>query len=130
MRTFAIYKSPQCRLEYVGEDNGGKKADKCGEPDTADGRMPGDEHAADSGDEHDGTEQNGSLVGIERLVLAGQSMHDEDTVIYANAEDKGGNNDTDKVELYVEKYHHTQHNQPAEQDGCKSQQRVAQVFAP
>jgi hypothetical protein len=56
-------------LQDVGENNGGKEADKCGEANAADGGMLGQEHAADSGDEHDGTEQYGCLVGVEDLVL-------------------------------------------------------------
>ena len=61
------------------------------------------------------------------LFVANETVHDEDTVVDTNTEDKGGDDDADEVELYVEEYHHAQHDEPAEQDGCKCQQRVAPV---
>ena len=127
MRAFALYKSPQGWLQDVGENNGSKEADKGGEADTTDGRMLGNEHAANGSNEHDGTQEDGGLVVVEYRVLAGQPVHDKNTVVNADAEDEGGDNDADEVELYIEEHHHTQHNQPAEQDGSKGQQRVAPV---
>ena len=76
--------------------------------------MLGDEHAADSGDEHNGTEQDGGFMGIENFALADQTVHDKDTVIDADAENERGDDDADEVELYIEEHHHAQHDEPAE----------------
>ena len=111
---FVFHPSVDGRLEYIGEDNGCKKTHKRRKTDTADGRMLCQKHATDSSDEHDGTEHDGGLVGFDDIVLTCQTVHDEDTVIDTDTEDKGGDDDTDQVELHIKEHHHTQHDEPTE----------------
>ena len=60
-------------------------------------------------------------------VLIDQTVHHKDAVVDTNTEDKGGNDDADEIELYTEQVHDAQHDEPAEQDGCKAQHRVLDV---
>ena len=68
--------------------------------------MHGKHHTADSDDKGDGTKENCRLMISELLtVIVCQSVHDKDTVIYTNTEDKGRNDDIDEIKAHIEQHH-------------------------
>ena len=90
--------------------------------------MHSEHHTADGDDQGDGTEEDGRLMVGELLtVVVSEPVHDKDTVVHADTEDEGGDDDVDEVETHVEEHHRSQHDDPTEQDRHKAQQSVLEV---
>ena len=80
-------------------------------------RVLGEKKRYQYDNEDKGRKRNGSLVVDEYLAVltlqgGNQTTHNEDAVIYANAENDAGHNDVDEVELQSKQRHRSLYDVP------------------
>ena len=92
-----------------------------------DGRVLGENEGEGNDGKHQGREENGHLVVLERTVfsfphLPQQAFHHKDAVVHADTVNERGNDNVDEIELQVEDGHIALHHVPADEHGKEGQQ--------